>query len=147
MKRSIPKRLPRSRDQIALELVRQATSSYWDDPEYWEFGQRGDIIHRLRKLGPVARRVWLASTFTDPHRTRLAIWFCTAKGRQFLDDRFTACADLPRIATYQGLANVIVEFAVKRFGDSVVEDMANDAWRAVTDNPHFKGKAIPGYAR
>jgi len=126
LKRTIFKPRSRSDEQEALELIRQVASPNWDDPSYWEFGERGDILCRLNRLGPVTRKVWLAATFTDPDKTRLAIWTYTSEGRKVLDDELSVLASLPRIATYQDLANLIVEYSLKRFGKAVVDGMAAD---------------------
>ena len=126
MKRTIFKPRSRSDEQEALELIRQVASPNWDDPSYWEFGERGDILCRLNRLGPVTRKVWLAATFTDPDKTRLAIWTYTAEGKRRIGDELSVCSNLPRIATYQDLANLIVEYSLTRFGNVVVEGMAKD---------------------
>jgi len=133
MKRS-KSSIVRSDEQLALELIRQVTSPAFDDPSYWEFGERGDILCRLSRLGPVTRKVWLAAMFTEPEKTRLAIWTYTAEGNRMLDDRLSVCANLPRNATYQDLANLIVEYSLTRFGNAVVDGMAEDVRHANATN-------------
>lgn len=126
-----PKSLPSvSPEQEALELIRQVTSPAFDDPAYWEIGERGDILCRLSRLGSVTCKVWLGATFTDPNKTRLAIWTYTAEGNRLLDDRLSVLANLPRNATYEDLANLILEYSLTRFGEAVVHGMAADVRHA-----------------
>jgi hypothetical protein len=119
-------RLLLSDEQEARQLIRQVASPTWDDPNYWKFGERGDILCRLHRLGPITRKVWLAATFTDPDKTQVAIWTYAAEGNRILEDELSVCANLPRNATYQDLANLIVEYSLTRFGNAVVDGMAKD---------------------
>ena len=138
MKRS-KRKLPCSQEQVALELIRQVTSPTFDDPAYWEFGERGDILSRLHRLGPITRKVWLNTTLTDPDKTRLAIWAYSAQGKEFIGDRSSVLANLPRNATGQDLANLLVEYSRTRFGNVVVDGMASDVRKA--NEAHLKSKA------
>jgi hypothetical protein len=80
----------------------------------------------LHRLGPITCRVWLATTFTDPDKTRLAIWAYIAQASEFIGDRLSVLANLPRNARYQDLAKLVADYARKRFGNAVVEGLTVD---------------------
>jgi hypothetical protein len=115
----------------ALNLIRQVQSPIWHDRNWWECGERGDILLRLFKLGPITRKVWLNSTFPNPEQARLAIWTFTAEGNRILEEELSVCANLPRNGHYQDLANLVMEYAqAKGWGQTVVDGMAEDIRQA-----------------
>jgi len=117
----------------ALTLIRQVESDLWDDATFWVPGERGNILGQLQRLGPITRKVWLEAMFTNAREVRLAIWEFSAAGNRVLEDEHAVCANLPRNGTYQDLANLIAEYSLSRWGNTVVEGMAADIREAVRD--------------